>query len=187
MRHVLLHIAMFQSTLPARGATRAASGVEAIACFNPRSRRGERPRCRISYDLMSFQSTLPARGATFDVHRKRMLSWCFNPRSRRGERPALRAACRRLTMFQSTLPARGATRVSGSTTTSRHHVSIHAPGEGSDVWRHQPHSCDLRFNPRSRRGERPSVLPCNRVTLSRFNPRSRRGERPRSMMHLQCS
>ena len=55
----------FQSTLPARGATRTAT----------HKRRRER-----------FQSTLPARGATFCWSRSRLAGRHFNPRSPHGER-----------------------------------------------------------------------------------------------------
>ena len=157
--------ALFQSTLPARGATRP-----------------WRPPGRPS----TFQSTLPARGATptfgcfmgehgisihapregSDLHR----SWRFhhrgdfNPRSPRGER---RRPLRRPQV--------------------RHQISIHAPREGSDHgnWFHRhPH---LHFNPRSPRGERPGP---SKITSFQyyFNPRSPRGERQQmcTNIHLQA-
>ena len=57
----------FQSTLPARGATRDSELLCNIGLhFNPRSPHGERPFPEILLALrLSFQSTLPARGATF--------------------------------------------------------------------------------------------------------------------------
>ena len=125
-------------------------------------------------------------------------------------------------VFQSTLPARGAT--GGNAPTGRViNISIHAPREGSDVavrafsnesarisihapregsdgrtyFPHWRNRCN--FNPRSPRGERPSVidnaavtvtfqstLPARGATLifvckstltGNFNPRSPRGER----------
>ena len=57
---------IFQSTLPARGATVTVkvSGWE-LPDFNPRSPHGERRRCRrCCAKRWRFQSTLPARGAT---------------------------------------------------------------------------------------------------------------------------
>ena len=126
-------VGKFQSTLPARGATRSALGItRKQADFNPRSPHGERPLClrhpgasplhfnprsphgerlaRLA-DVVArrkFQSTLPARGAT-----------CFAVN--RAEKSA----------FQSTLPARGAT---GYDARSVAHacISIHAPRTGSD-------------------------------------------------------
>ena len=102
---------IFQSTLPARGATN---------CFCNRP-------C-----INAFQSTLPARGATHRRATRRCCSRYFNPRSPHGERRDL-LHCRReptghfnprsphgerrkaenghekRRKFQSTLPARGAT------------------------------------------------------------------------------
>ena len=83
------------------------------------------------------------------------------------------ASLSRRKKFQSTLPARGAT-CSVDRQRITHHVSIHAPGEGSDrrwtsrAWRR----C---FNPRSRRGERRETVDAR--TAEGFNPRSRRRER----------
>ena len=57
---------LFQSTLPARGATHEGA-----------ARRGS---------MVEFQSTLPARGATIQQQRGRSLHQHFNPRSPHGER-----------------------------------------------------------------------------------------------------
>ena len=103
---------IFQSTLPARGAT----VVEPIAPyvpsdFNPRSPHGER-RLTIKRTKKSFkfQSTLPARGATSLANLKK------------GKRFG----------FQSTLPARGATEILRDFTKAEDKISIHAPRTGSD-------------------------------------------------------
>ena len=103
-------IKIFQSTLPARGATHCAANRSKVpSYFNPRSPHGERPKgrkCKMSENL--FQSTLPARGATrrqqlvyhglcISIHAPRtgsdrsksaLLSTSsdFNPRSPHGER-----------------------------------------------------------------------------------------------------
>ena len=57
---------IFQSTLPARGATHGGfAWLGADADFNPRSPHGERPSwVQTIMDAVQFQSTLPARGAT---------------------------------------------------------------------------------------------------------------------------
>ncbi len=57
---------LFQSTLPARGATsRCTPSSNNCLNFNPRSPRGERPPARqTANSRRRFQSTLPARGAT---------------------------------------------------------------------------------------------------------------------------
>ena len=86
---ILADIRLFQSTLPARGATyQRPSSLRTSGYFNPRSPHGERRAPATSgRPREPFQSTLPARGAT----------GC-SP----GQMPGL--------IFQSTLPARGATR-----------------------------------------------------------------------------
>ena len=78
----------FQSTLPARGATRAP------------------PPQSLTFP---FQSTLPARGATPPLTGGLPSFLHFNPRSPHGERPALAVVAQFSRRFQSTLPARGAT------------------------------------------------------------------------------
>ena len=80
---------LFQSTLPARGATMPVSSPASLAShFNPRSPHGERPAASpaISIDI-----------------------WNFNPRSPHGERLSSAAGTGKGNTFQSTLPARGAT------------------------------------------------------------------------------
>ena len=67
MANVMTRISLFQSTLPARGATWA-------------SRRRRPTRL--------FQSTLPARGATRAALTRRAIRADFNPRSPHGERHA---------------------------------------------------------------------------------------------------
>ena len=189
----------FQSTLPARGATRvrvrfdegAAISIHAprtgsdtfcsnsASCptnFNPRSPHGERPQRRalLKYE-QAFQSTLPARGATVSSA----------------------AGTGKGNTFQSTLPARGATDshhealfpagisihaprtgsdLHSTRTPPRRDISIHAPRTGSD---RTPPRRDERggdFNPRSPHGERPFALQTARF-LCNFNPRSPHGER----------
>ena len=147
---------VFQSTLPARGATWWKKTSSATSRhFNPRSPHGERRRHgRKRKGLCAFQSTLPARGATaycdqqrktlaISIHAPRTGSdGCglsryrrhveyFNPRSPHGERP---------------LP------------------SFSFPGGAA------------YFNPRSPHGERPPAVPCSASGYN-FNPRSPHGER----------
>ena len=168
---------VFQSTLPARGATHPAQHQDNdTQHFNPRSPHGERHtfRCWL-LRLGIFQSTLPARGATraaqhqqkcnlISIHAPRTGSDCsgksahlpccdFNPRSPHGERR---------TRFICSLPTQT--------------ISIHAPRTGSDQSQ-QPVELRLSyFNPRSPHGERPTR--CDTLTsASYFNPRSPHGER----------
>ena len=102
---------LFQSTLPARGATYATHVKRRernqISIHAPR----EGSDCRLSplcNSRSKFQSTLPARGAT-----SAFCHYTIPP------------------LFQSTLPARGATDFANYVGTFIT-ISIHAPREGSD-------------------------------------------------------
>ena len=146
----------FQSTLPARGATRTdydrlpdvfkisihapCTGSDTSRRitssswnnFNPRSLHGERPVWTDKFFYVrAFQSTLPARGATSVAHdavRRKIIS--------------IHAPCTGSDwfgipfttdhcLFQSTLPARGATRILLPAVAATG-ISIHAPCTGSD-------------------------------------------------------
>ena len=173
----------FQSTLPARGATRqfhADAQRDSISIHAPRT--GSDTSGGAFRALLSrFQSTLPARGATRARHALRR-TWQISIHApRTGSDPA-------------TNNCQGVA-----------HISIHAPRTGSDnngddepcvharfqstlpargaTWRasaaKKPASY---FNPRSPHGERrPSAAQSTRFT--NFNPRSPHGERP----HLRRS
>ena len=107
----MLDSELFQSTLPARGATRALNvglAVGSISIHAPRTGSDETFRSA-GRSTAPFQSTLPARGATRRAH------------ARNGGK-----------QFQSTLPARGAP-PRGGRTRRRNGISIHAPRTGSDV------------------------------------------------------
>ena len=135
VKHRTAKTAIFQSTLPARGATaEAVRHAAASSDFNPRSPRGERLETlhdKTPYKV--FQSTLPARGATAGIYhppsgakrisihapregsdrrvlRSRAVCHHFNPRSPRGERQYMMLDNLRLG-----------------------YISIHAPREGSDL------------------------------------------------------
>ena len=172
------YIDIFQSTLPAGGATISTG------------------RCLLT---SVFQSTLPAGGATADnntvlnkrfrisIHAPRggsdILSQKaitsrtnFNPRSPRGERRFSTSRTSSRVLFQSTLPAGGATFAlypedfdiyisihapRGGSDEPKipvkeevFHISIHAPRGGSDSFRIITGGNSRHFNPRSPRGER---------------------------------
>ena len=78
----------FQSTRPARGATRRGPRNRCASSFNPRAPRGARRK--------------PAT--------PRAAMRCFNPRAPRGARLGILAIASAILVFQSTRPARGATR-----------------------------------------------------------------------------
>ena len=147
---------VFQSTLPARGATyRVAderyseeisihaprtgsdcagrNGRTEQQDFNPRSPHGERPGPHsTNKNAISFQSTLPARGATVVVKVPicRAAISIHAPRTGSDEHDLSVPCLRR--QFQSTLPARGAT-VHAVLLVALVPISIHAPRTGSDV------------------------------------------------------
>ena len=194
---MLLSCPLFQSTLPARGATTLQGSAASV---------------------LIFQSTLPARGATSARAFALPDYLNFNPRSPHGERPAAGAPRKQRSAisihaprtgsdakgaqalspapFQSTLPARGATDP-GKDDIIFDGISIHAPRTGSDfnfygqqsyeyISIHAPRTgSDLPprgrlvhpdFNPRSPHGER--RFPCKTARfLCNFNPRSPHGER----------
>ena len=145
---------IFQSTLPARGATLFALS-STLRCdnFNPRSPHGERP----SSSSQSFR--IPSN---------------FNPRSPHGERRESGRIRRGCCLFQSTLPARGATTF--VVHAQKSNISIHAPRTGSDALYFPRIAFARYFNPRSPHGERPSGQP-EPPAASNFNPRSPHGER----------
>ena len=148
---------MFQSTPPARGATKRSPASRLyLYGFNPRPPRGGRPkRCATDRANMRFQSTPPARGAT-SAARISTLSSTVSIHAPRAGGDGVAQGLQPLTfqfqstppargatvftvssgitfrMFQSTPPARGATYL-GRRTTLRRGVSIHAPRAGGDV------------------------------------------------------
>ena len=195
--------ALFQSTLPARGATRTGIAIMAATGFQStlpaRGATYLKQEGRAMYRQL-FQSTLPARGATTHRRHKYMQG----------------------AQFQSTLPARGATHLSAAekppsadfNPRSPHgerpsescirrwegDISIHAPRTGSDWVSPFESRRASNFNPRSPHGERPggsnqarliatisihaprtgsdASVSERQATAFDFNPRSPHGERP---------
>ena len=149
---------LFQSTLPARGATRTYGGGKVRT---------------------KFQSTLPARGATSDnvalalffhisIHAPRTGSDQgavqkikpldnFNPRSPHGERHCRPLFFLAVRSFQSTLPARGATNSAWRKTSVSGFQST-LPARGATLLDNRQ-GVSSYFNPRSPHGERRAALP----------------------------
>ena len=131
--HAVIFDKIFQSTLPARGATCVFNrfrGYIRISIHAPRT-GSDKQSCNSRDHVTSFQSTLPARGAT-GSHQRPPAAGDFNPRSPHGERhqrPHQPPEGRR---FQSTLPARGATNIF-QVFEPGEEISIHAPRTGSDL------------------------------------------------------
>ena len=124
---------IFQSTLPARGATRRDYHAgNAGKHFNPRSPHGERrPRLLSSRISKIFQSTLPARGATLKVLMEANMNTYFNPRSPHGERLEY---CQNdvIGLLISIHAPRTGSDGERSARTTADQISIHAPRTGSD-------------------------------------------------------
>ena len=172
---------LFQSTLPARGATElcgtittqrgisihtpregsdvlysSRSVVRVISIHTPREGSDFLPAVQL-VDKRQFQSTLPARGATLKCCRGRQHYADFNPHSPRGERRLWKRASTPTGDFNPHSP-RGERLFNQIRETMKTEISIHTPREGSDC----PTSCCLSlhwdFNPHSPRGERPIWL-----------------------------
>ena len=155
---------LFQSTLPARGAT-------------------THTQCNPLYDL--FQSTLPARGATRSRAGHSPRRRDFNPRSPHGERQSSTSIVASSNKFQSTLPARGATRIKPLHRVGVE-ISIHAPRTGSDSCHRPLVAFFANFNPRSPHGERHEAGVQESGAKHHFNPRSPHGERPSTLRAGIC-
>ena len=103
-------MSIFQSTLPARGAT-------SPACLRSTKRRISIHAPRTGSDEIFVENQAGIKH--------------FNPRSPHGERPSRTHFCPLVVQFQSTLPARGATRRQSAVSCFKS-ISIHAPRTGSD-------------------------------------------------------
>ena len=124
---------IFQSTLPARGATRE--------------------RSRFCPVCVKFQSTLPARGATVSGGGTRQ--WQTRFQSTLPARGATYESTWRLEdeLFQSTLPARGATITTAGRATPVIFQST-LPARGATLQTAADFQDSRNFNPRSPHGER---------------------------------
>ena len=184
--------ALFQSTLPMRGATNGSwfTGIP-TRDFNPRSPCGERPEVpkwtliggaisihaphagsdmQFTAVVTSFEISIHAPHAGSDDLLRRF--YCprtyFNPRSPCGERHPSWPPWAGPSKFQSTLPMRGATRTHPQTGFGGV-ISIHAPHAGSDPIERSSWPSTKNFNPRSPCGERPGftadVIKAARISI----------------------
>ena len=102
----------FQSTLPARGATEIPVRVRvppSISIHAPRTGSDENRSCRCMGGVY-FNPRSPHGERLFRLNQYRQALPYFNPRSPHGERPRRNTHSKEMYKFQSTLPARGATR-----------------------------------------------------------------------------
>ena len=146
---------VFQSTLPARGATRCnhyAGNVRKY--FNPRSPHGERP-CR-GYKARHEQTIsihAPRTGSDVVATNCNQVAMHFNPRSPHGERPAQRTWTSAWRDFNPRSP-HGERRARRKRRSWSSPISIHAPRTGSDPCTKGGGADPAHFNPRSPHGER---------------------------------
>ena len=194
-----MQFSLFQSTLPARGATpgspaerrndyisihaprtgsdsASTAGDGHTSHFNPRSPHGERLNLDVcALPENAFQSTLPARGATRPPLAKKSRLKFQSTLPARGATTATNWTWSAATPFQSTLPARGATAVAAPAALHGA-ISIHAPRTGSDEHHVGDKIITMDFNPRSPHGERRGQNSVQHEA-NYFNPRSPHGER----------
>ena len=194
MERVTLVDALFQPTLPLRGATGrkianvrhrwvsthaplagsdtwGASPTASRSSFNPRSPCGER-RYLMPPEVGGIVSThAPLAGSDLCKKVTRRIINGFNPRSPCGERHLAADVLAPAVGFQPTLPLRGAT-ASAWSVQHRRTVSTHAPLAGSDAHDAAGCACAALFQP---------TLPLRGATCPmRQRPRSRRCFNPRS-------
>ena len=152
-------LSRFQSTLPARGATRQATETRRSSPFQSTlPARGATRSALGSPENKRFQSTLPARGATFPRRRTPHHMGHFNPRSPHGERRR-RHFLPQIQMYISIHAPRTGSDVAIRDLSRGGDISIHAPRTGSDVCISYHREFPKYFNPRSPHGERRAHRP----------------------------
>ncbi len=125
-------IRIFQSTLPMRGATLLKEVGVNVADFNPRSPCGERPgRARMTADRRVISIHAPHAGSDQAETILVICLWISIHAPHAGSDTSSGQITWSGSAFQSTLPMRGATRKKKPATTETP-ISIHAPHAGSD-------------------------------------------------------
>ena len=150
----------FQSTLPARGATRDGDGgdlMEVISIHAPRTGSDEGVNQLTIREV--FQSTLPARGATLAITMRTFRACYFNPRSPHGERRAYHTTCDRVADHFNPRSPHGERRQARREEARRRKISIHAPRTGSDADAALRMAAAMQFQ---------STLPARGATTSRM-------------------
>ncbi len=190
---------VFQSTLPARGATlHHCLLLMALLHFNPRSPHGERPPLNSQPQIvMDISIHAPRTGSDMrrdnrvvsgkiSIHAPRTGSDGITPPF--GQSPFISIHAPRtgsdreamdyveyLTAFQSTLPARGATPATEPCASANIFQST-LPARGATAGTRIRATRTIHFNPRSPHGERPARSGMYHAPQY-FNPRSPHGER----------
>ena len=150
---------IFQSTLPARGATRHFRRRMSTGCISihaPRTGSDPMPEWRLD-EIAWISIHAPRTGSDANDHVYLSKDGISIHAPRTGSDNARESFHPGGLKFQSTLPARGATLLPPYNA-RRRGISIHAPRTGSDVQNHSfPRRAD-HFNPRSPHGERPEYV-----------------------------
>ena len=170
---------LFQSTLPARGATATSSPTRPISThFNPRSPHGERRGlllCLLQFPL-NFNPRSPHGERQNGCENHLRDTTNFNPRSPHGERRGCRRSALRNQSISIHAPRTGSDSIT-VTIAVEIHISIHAPRTGSDHGAGDGFGVCDGFQ---------STLPARGATIVNkiigrgirdFNPRSPHGER----------
>ena len=172
-------MAIFQPTLPARGATLVeANIVRNIPTFQPTlPARGATNCKRIPVTHGIFQPTLPARGATLQTPRCKFFCY-FNPRSPHGERQESGEQIAAGIGISTHAPRTGSDAVAKTWKENHSRISTHAPRTGSDCGIHAFSSLKYTFQPTlPARGATFLDFVSSQSTMHHFNPRSPHGER----------
>ena len=166
---------LFQSTLPARGATNHTYYISPHGQdFNPRSPHGER---RLAEQMARLAEVIsihaPRTGSDRNLVEFRLFPAIsiHAPRTGSDTRKRLRRPCRQA--FQSTLPARGATRCVKKVC-KKPEISIHAPRTGSDpIWRWMARKyCSFQSTLPARGATLHRAITVNTVEISIHAPRT---------------
>ena len=131
---VVVPAPLFQSTLPARGATYSRDNHHCLGLdFNPRSPHGER---RYSFLAARRHSSIsihaPRTGSDCETRTRRKSRLYFNPRSPHGERHCTSWGCYLQRNFNPRSP-HGERRMTPLKAALVQGISIHAPRTGSDA------------------------------------------------------
>ena len=178
--HTIRQDKKFQSTLPAGGATVFLfTYIQYLDRFQSTLPAGGATGRQITGLLSptTFQSTLPAGGATWTRFYLGIPSKYFNPRSPRGERPQESLESDMDTTFQSTLPAGGATGYSASGKQATSAFQSTLPAGGATSGKLGVPEQHQRFQSTLPAGGATNTGAYSLTGNQDFNPRSPRGER----------
>ena len=169
----------FQSTHPARGATRQWQTTSTQGSyFNPRTPRGVR-QIRGGRHLARRPISIhaPREGCDSASAPSTAQSGHFNPRTPRGVRPGPTATAVVVAAISIHAPREGCDYKREGVPCFDYEISIHAPREGCDFHRFAICTYLHHFNPRTPRGVRRSGLCLYHRGNRYFNPRTPRGVR----------